>query len=702
MDKEILTTTPDNTMPTDEQKKRIVGWITKKREKSEKGKKKYMTAGEYAEAGYLGVQKRANTTNNIQYEREYSLPWFKDAVDSLVAHLAPTLYPRGENFFAIEGRNYSDELDSELLERYTGYCFDRDGFYKKAKKWVKELALKGSGGYKIKWKTEYKQVIGESEPRLVFHQPSVDAIDPKDFFPYPLSGEFEKAVKIHRTYHSIVGLEKLLNCQDEGYFQDPDFKEWLADQKRKPKEDKYVADEAWIPELVLTDGVSFENKVALVIENKWLVRWVDNNLPYNSSPFVWTALSAINGEFFGYPLTSSVHDLWLLSCDNVNDAMQQQALNISPPNGYIPTDAMFDPQNIISTPGALVPMGSPQTVFRLQMTEGDVQGAFNAVSFAKSEFESVTVPKAVKGIIEENNRTATEINTVHNSANSKMDLMAGDINDDINVPLVEMFYNMIHQEAVREQNEPFQPLLESIIQVTQEKPTPNDPTLVSVPNENEGMEQQQAPTEVDPKQKVLTALRPSLELNIKAVGYENFKKKQDSLQGLKTASEILAPFGEAALSLFSVKRTAKGVLHSVNLDTDQWFKSDEEAEEEAKAQQSHQEQAQQVEQKQMQLQDAEVALKQADARLKEFDAQLKAQQQQHDQQMEVLDKQIKLKELEIKQIELEETLTNGEHQRGINERMAKNPEKQTVVGIDKTTPTSKGGASNQSSDDTDD
>jgi Tfp pilus assembly major pilin PilA len=156
-----------------------------------------------------------------------------------------------------------------------------------------------------------------------------------------------------------------------------------------------------------------------------------------------------------------------------------------------------------------------------------VQLAYEEVQALQVEFEEVTVPKVVKGMLEARDATATEITATDNKASGKMNVQAFHINDRLFQPFIEQNYLLTYEAMQRDPA-----VLLEIARLTQDASY----TLTTDRNgQSLPPEQQQTMLYTD-EQLIdqLPKFLPLPEIDVKIVAYENFLRKQQVLQNLAT------------------------------------------------------------------------------------------------------------------------------------------------------------------------
>lgn len=649
MEAEIQSIKADEVKLDDTAQKAVITFVKHAYDKGIKERKKYQDHWERAEKAYHCEMEPINSPE-MEWASNGCLPWVYDAVESAVAHIHNTTIPKNDKVFTISGRTDEDHKGAEIMEKYMSYCFERNRYPEQLGKAFHQLYRKNHTCLKVYWKTEettaYKwvtepvidpftgqqqfnpetgamQEVRRKQPETIktFNNVWIDVVPIEQFVMYPISGELNQTTRIHKTHRFYEDL--MASAEQTNYFNLEDIKlddEGKTDTERPDLDTTSMTHEtlpkgmtsgleikeAWIHRLKIGDKV-YRNYVATIVNDKTLIRFQPSPYPDGTSPFVFMALKPDGENLYGYGLCSKGLDildkanrLWNAKSDGVSLAQH-------PPHKYY-DDGIFDPNNVVARPGAMIPMSGPESVAgNLIPVMSDLSGlqlSYTEIGELKAEFESVTVPKVVKGMIETgHDATATEIQNVQNNSSGKMHVDAFNINDKLIKPTVSSQYQLVYERQGWDDE-----VRQDIQTVTQPKDENgnfiNELPLLPLPN-----------------------------VDIKVVGYQNTIRKQEMLQNI---GQIIPQLSESPAGKYlNWENISEDIANLADLDSERLFVDEEkrkEMDDKAEAQQ------QEAIQHQQELEKMEVQ--------KELEK-LKLQEQKQQQ-----DYDIKLKELEIKEAEL--------------------------------------------------
>lgn len=587
------------------------------------------------------------------------LPWAYDAADSWYAHIHSTTIPRNDQIFTISGRTEEDHPGADIMQKYLTYRFERNDFSAQLGRAYQDLARKNHATLKVYWRKdttiEYNWVdqpvhapmpdpetglpvmvqVGTKKKRVpqekvTFNNIWIDVIDLDNFVMYPIRpehGDFNKTTRIHEKYKyyedlisdakdgkaDYFNLDKL--SLDDEQENNSDEGRAIGDGsiKRKPRGLKLK--EAWIDRVKIGDKV-YRNYVATVVNDKTLIRFQPFPTSCPKSPFVFMALRRDGDCLYGYGLNSKGLGILRQANRLANCRSDEIFTHIHKTFKYY-EDGIFNPDAVVNRPGGMVELSQASMADNLiPLNDADPMLGESAQELAalKLEFESVTVPAVVKGLIQvEREHTATEQNLAQSNATGKMHIDAFNINDEIIEPVLALSYQGIYDQVQLEQMLGDEaPITQEILAVT----APKDPQT--------GMPMQQLP------------LLPLPEVNIKIVGYENVIRKQETLQA---AAQILPELANTpAAKYLQWANIAEDTISMANLDRDRWLMNQAQRDNADKNEQAAQQQTQAEQQ-----QDKALLVQQEATKLS-----LQEQKQQQDYEIKMRELALQEQDLAIK------------------------------------------------------
>lgn len=651
----------------------IKTFILENWEKGKAERTKYIDHAKKCEDAYHCVMPPIESPE-LDWMSNKCLPWAYDASESWFAHIHSTTIPKNDQIFTISGRTEEDHPGADVMQKYLEYCFERNHYPKQLGRAIKNLSISNHACLKVFWKEEttivynwvdepvmqdvMDEVSGQvfqiqtgtkkvRKPQEIpaFNGVWIDVVDIKNFVMYPIHGDINKTTRIHETYRHYEDLMASAKANETNYFNLDrlsldDEKEVTNNERREEKDKKQPQGlnikEAWIHRIKIGDKV-YRNFVATLVNNKTIVRFQPFPPGCPKSPFVWMALRPDGDCLYGYGLNSK--GLGILESANQIFNSWQDEINLTQHNAYkYYEDGTFNPNNVVRRPGAMIKMTQQSVQDNLIPLIDDLskqQQAMVDLQALKVEFETVTVPKVVKGMIEtERESTATEQTLAQNNSSGKMHIDAFNVNDGLIQPTLELSYQAIYDRLQFD---------DAIVE---------DMTKITQPKDPEGNPLGQLP------------VLPLPQVDVKVVGYQNVIRKQEQLAAAGQAIPQLAE--SPAGKYLKWDNIGEDIIRLMELDKDRWLQNDDERKQTDEAEQ----QAGEAQQKLLEEKELGPVRNQQAKQEQEF--QLKSQQQQMDFQLKQAELQIKQTELLIKQQELalkQQEMELKEQQQEHNEQM---------------------------------
>lgn len=641
----------------------VMKYVLECERKGREARKKYQDDWEECDRLYRCEPKPIEDPE-LDWQTNEVLPWAYDAAESWHAYLHQTMMPKRDEVFTIDGRTKEDEPGAEAMQKYMEFKLDQARFQEFFGKVLRQLARQNHAVTKIYWKTEkqtayvwesvdtpqpdgsYAQVTKKvPQERVVYNGFGFDVVQLDDFVFYPIHGDLEKTTRIHVTYKYLEDLkiesesgltpydkEALQKvAEDSEYKEAPNDKPLEAECKRKFQGVKLK--EAWIHRLKMPDGRIYKNYVATIANDKHLIRFQKNPNEMGQSPFIFFALRPDGDCLYGYGLNSKGIGILNQASELFNQKMDEIKLRVHPPTAYI--EDSINPYSIINRPGALIGMSQEAFVSGnlrpLMQDFTPVQVAMQEIAELKAEFETVTVPKVVKGMIETGTRTATEIQGAENNASGKMHADAFHINENWLKVSMMLAYSMLYQRLNEDPTlkQEMARLVVDSIEVITEGPEGPLPQPVEVTKTPEQLVEE------------LPKFIPLPDVDIRVVGYQNAIRRQEQLMAAQGVISQLAP--TPAAQFFKWDAIAEDACQLADLDKDRLImdqKERQQASEKAQAQQEEQ-QSLLIEQEKAKLEtermkvENDFAIKQRELELKALEIELKYSLEQQKAAMEV-------------------------------------------------------------------
>lgn len=536
MEEMINKSEPSQLKLTDANEDQIVEQYAKIKKNFENVVNKYKSDWEACEKQYNCIPAELEG-EGLEWQSNIMLPWAYDAVESAFSHLHQTMLPRDEQVFDIGGRTQEDHDGASDMQKYLEHRLDENAFGSKFGIALKQLLIKNHTCVKKYWKRdsvtahrwteEDGKKVRQPEEMTTFNGVYYDVVDVDNFWFFPTYGEFKDATQVHRTFKTKAEIKKIAQSGKVNYIN-MDKVDKLEDQKisldsndNSKHQQGLKVDEVWFKEVTI-DKETYYNYIATIVDESTIIRFQPNPSPNGETPFIWMCANpdGVNNNL-GYGLLSKGRQILIAASEMVNNRLNELRIKIHG-NYLYWQDETFNPFQIISQAGALIPMDKES------VTEGNlrplnplieqVQIAYAEVAELKAEYESVTVPKVVKGMMEAGNRTATEIQGVTNNSSGKLHVFAHRTNSGLLKPMIEggyeMYYDKLHEDdSVREE----------MARLTQK--------AVKIEKTESG-EEISIPVPIEVMVAQLPKFLPLPEVDVKVVGYQNTIKKQEALANL--------------------------------------------------------------------------------------------------------------------------------------------------------------------------
>ena len=531
---------------SDGEQQELVSFVKQAWDKGKRAREKYEPDWEDARKAYL-QQPDPIKDKRLEWRSNIFLPWAYNAIESWHAYMMGMMVPKDDDFLTIDARTPDDEEANDLMESYLQYVFKNNGLSERFGDFLKRYAISGPAVIKVYWRKdarishEWEQVpqvdpmTGQvmavqkrvQKPVTTYNNVWFDIVDIKDFVFYPAHGDIDRTTRIHQTWRHLEDLKAAAEAGEVNYFNLEEIDEEedsLIEMGRYHDDDgKPVAErgvrlkEAWIHRVKI-GGKVYKNVVATIADDKTLIRFQPNPYGMGKSPFIYDCMHQDGDSLLGWGLLHPGMSLLRYANFLTNAKADSLKRGLYPMFKYV-DDGVFNPYNVVARPHAMVKVGDLSNLVPIVDGLAEVAQAYPEIESLRVEYDETTVPKVVRGQMEVNNATATEINAIQNTAGGKMDAQGQRVNEKVLKPLLEMAYLMIRERA---QEEP--EVLADIARVvlpateTQQDPQTGQPITIQKP--------------VELLMTELPKFLPLPEVDIKLVGYEHNIRKQERLAAI--------------------------------------------------------------------------------------------------------------------------------------------------------------------------
>jgi hypothetical protein len=381
-------------------------------------------------------------------------PVLYEAVEGIHANLLNALFPANERFFTVSGKTEANHRHAGIIEEFLRCKLEEANFIEKYALFLKQAVVIGNTVAAAPWRKKsqirrvdqpvtlfgitvgyHKEVVEET----VYNGPEFEVIDMFDFLIDPDAQDFRQAKVIHKverplrtlknnpTYSNVDHLqashaERLMDADDANKRSKRHafgLDEQLSENTASPSEQSGIVKllEAW-GDFIIDDRL-YENYVCVVANDNTVIRFEPNPYDCGQKPFIFTSFIPVPNEIYGIGAIEKSLGLQHAINTLTNQKLDVINLSINNPFTYLINDDVFDPDTMISRPGALIPVKSHDTLRPIQFLN-DFTVAFNEIADLKAEVQEATgALKYFTGGNGVQQRTATEVDALVNGGSQK-------------------------------------------------------------------------------------------------------------------------------------------------------------------------------------------------------------------------------------------------------------------------------------------
>lgn len=404
-------------------------------------------------------------------------PVLYESVEAIHSNLLNALFPGNEKFFTVLGKTERDQKNAKIIEEFLQSKLEETGFLEKFSLFLKQAIITGNSVAAIPWRrvSQPRQVeepltllgvtVGYQKvqrPEVVYNGPDFEVIDIFDFLVDPDATDFQHAKVIRKIERSLQDLHgnpsyhnlEQLTPKSNDHWHDTDNRHKASKRRafgideqninRSEQPERVTLLEAW-GDFRIGDTV-YSNHVCVVANDNTVIRFEPNPYDCGLKPFVFTGFIPIPNEVYG--LGAIEKSLGLQHAINTltNQKLDVINLSINSPFTYLINDDVFDPDNMITRPGALIPVKSHDTLRPIQYLN-NYTVAFNEITDLKTEIQEATgALKYFTGAIQaEASRTATEVNALVQGGSQKFSSFLAHLEHTSLVPFLRMAFEQAKQ-----------------------------------------------------------------------------------------------------------------------------------------------------------------------------------------------------------------------------------------------------------------
>ncbi|MGE0200341.1 MAG: portal protein [Candidatus Melainabacteria bacterium] len=377
-------------------------------------------------------------------------PILFEAVEAIHTNLLNAMFPADEKFFSVLGQTEADHRQAQQIEEFLRNKLDETRFFEKYALFLKQAIITGNSVAAVPWRRETQhrrqripvQLMGVTvgqqtrwQEEILYNGPDFEVIDIFDFLIDPDGGNLDNAAVIRRVTRSLAYLkstgayENLDKLQPLATAPETDFNK----QSRRTAfgidpspqgDDSLNNDDIELLEYwgdLVVDGTRYDNHVCVVANQTEIIRFEPNPYHYGKKPFVFTTFIPVPNEVYGIGAIEKSLGLQHAINTLTNQKLDVINLSINNPFTYLINDDVFDPDAIVTRPGALIPVKSHDTLRPIQYLN-NFTVAFNEIADLKAEVQEATgALKFFTGGDPRNDtqRTATEVSALVSGGTQK-------------------------------------------------------------------------------------------------------------------------------------------------------------------------------------------------------------------------------------------------------------------------------------------
>ena len=385
------------------------------------------------------------------------LPNVYELAQTLKAHLSQNTYSHPETMFDVSGTSEVSQSFANKQKSMLVKTFEEMDFESVLEKIINGIVLAGETTLFVGWETKVKRVRRAKtfeekilnfdnksfviEEKIVYDNAKVKFINPEDFVfdKYDIDN-WDSCSKIYRTFKTLdeIKNDKLNNLLTDAKIED--MKGVVAkNAKRAFDNNKLEIFEFW-GDIELPSGEILKNWFITVAGRKHIIRFESN--PFVINPFIHSNILENPSTGRGISPIRVALILNEISSEILNKQLDALALTMNPP--YLAPKGCFRGQQNIS-PGKIIEYDSAlMTTSPTPLNFEKAMVGWDFLNYFKNTIESATgIFKNMSGNIQEQARTATELNYSASGQESRLNMLLEAINRKIIIPVVEKTADII-------------------------------------------------------------------------------------------------------------------------------------------------------------------------------------------------------------------------------------------------------------------
>ena len=394
------------------------------------------------------------------WDCKIQLPEIYELAQTLKSHLMQNLYSHPDGMFDVSGVDFESQKFANRQKSMLVNTFEEMKISDEIEHIVDSVVETGEVTLFIGWETKTKKIrrvltfeeqienntnaAFTIEDKIIYDNAKVKFINYEDFvFDRKNAQNWDSCAKIYRTYQTFdeIKSNKSNNMLTP---QKLELLKGVVANKNQRANDKYTTSKIEVLEfwgdIELPTGEILKNKLISVAGRKVIIRLEDN--PFIINPFIHANIIECPNTGRGISPLRVALILNNISSTILNKQLDALALMMNPP--YLAPKGCFrgtqdvSPGKIIEYDAALMTSVPTPLSFDKAMTGWDF------LNYFKTTTESATgIFKNMAGNLQNQDRTATEINYSVNGQEARLNMMLEAINRKVIVPMVEKTAELI-------------------------------------------------------------------------------------------------------------------------------------------------------------------------------------------------------------------------------------------------------------------
>ena len=397
------------------------------------------------------------------WDSKVDLPNMYELAQTLKAHITQNVYSHPETMFDVSGTSEESQAFANKQKAMLVKTFEEMNFELELEKIVNGIVEAGEATLFVGWDTKVKrtrraQTFEEKlldfnnkgfviEEKVVYDNAKIKYIHPEDFvFDKYDADNWDSCSKIYRTYKTLdeIRCDKSNNYLNEMKLED--LKGVVAKNSKRPTsfDNNKLEVFEFLGDIELKNGKTLKNWFITVAGRKHIIRFESN--PFVINPFIHANI--IENPATGRGISPIRVALVLndISSEILNKQLDALALTMNPPylapKGCFRGQQNISPGKIIEYDAALMPTTPTPLNFDKAMVGWDFLNYFKT-TIEREENDLGLQDDRMSGNIQDQARTATELNYSASGQESRLNMILEEINRKIIIPAVEKTADII-------------------------------------------------------------------------------------------------------------------------------------------------------------------------------------------------------------------------------------------------------------------